>query len=79
MQTVLLYLGLRLFLIYVRIFLHRFAGDVAELGIIRAGSFMTVKVVLNPRVHLVMPLGAYVFAIFLCLDASLNFSYYVLD
>ncbi|KAH9730197.1 protease Do-like 2 [Citrus sinensis] len=33
--------------------LHRFAGDVAELGIIRAGTFMKVKVVLNPRVHLV--------------------------
>ncbi|KAH9730193.1 protease Do-like 2 [Citrus sinensis] len=28
-------------------------GDVAELGIIRAGTFMKVKVVLNPRVHLV--------------------------
>lgn len=33
--------------------LHRFAGDVAELGIIRAGEFMKVKAVLNPRVHLV--------------------------
>lgn len=32
---------------------HRFAGDIAELGIIRAGSFMKVKVALNPRVHLV--------------------------
>ncbi|KAG8663471.1 hypothetical protein MANES_01G213700v8 [Manihot esculenta] len=32
---------------------QKFAGDVAELGIIRAGSFMKVKVVLNPRVHLV--------------------------
>lgn len=32
---------------------QKFAGDVAELGIIRAGSFMTVQAVLNPRVHLV--------------------------
>ncbi|PON96662.1 Peptidase S1C [Trema orientale] len=32
---------------------QKFAGDVAELGIIRAGDFMKVKVVLNPRVHLV--------------------------
>ncbi|PON57190.1 Peptidase S1C [Parasponia andersonii] len=32
---------------------QKFAGDVAELGIIRAGEFMKVKVVLNPRVHLV--------------------------
>ncbi|KAG6785114.1 hypothetical protein POTOM_010837 [Populus tomentosa] len=32
---------------------QRFTGDVAELGIIRAGSFMKVKVVLNPRVNLV--------------------------
>lgn len=36
--------------------LHRFAGDVAELGIIRAGELMKVKVVLNPRVHLVKQL-----------------------
>ncbi|XP_024032025.1 protease Do-like 2, chloroplastic isoform X1 [Morus notabilis] len=32
---------------------QKFAGDIAELGIIRAGEFMKVKVVLNPRVHLV--------------------------
>ncbi|KAK9281755.1 hypothetical protein L1049_004660 [Liquidambar formosana] len=32
---------------------QKFAGDVAELGIIRAGTFMKVQVVLNPRVHLV--------------------------
>ncbi|XP_039020300.1 protease Do-like 2, chloroplastic isoform X1 [Hibiscus syriacus] len=32
---------------------QKFAGDVAELGIIRAGKFMKVQVVLNPRVHLV--------------------------
>ncbi|KAJ6680227.1 PROTEASE DO-LIKE 2 CHLOROPLASTIC [Salix purpurea] len=32
---------------------QKFAGDVAELGIIRAGSFMKVQAVLNPRVHLV--------------------------
>ncbi|RQO87252.1 hypothetical protein POPTR_002G207200v4 [Populus trichocarpa] len=32
---------------------QKFTGDVAELGIIRAGSFMKVKVVLNPRVNLV--------------------------
>ncbi|XP_050236501.1 protease Do-like 2, chloroplastic isoform X2 [Mercurialis annua] len=32
---------------------QKFAGDVAELGIIRAGSLMKVKVVLNPRAHLV--------------------------
>lgn len=32
---------------------QKFAGDVAELGIIRAGEYMKVKVVLNPRVHLV--------------------------
>ncbi|KAL6978438.1 Protease Do-like 2, chloroplastic [Sarracenia purpurea var. burkii] len=31
----------------------KFAGDVAELGIIRAGAFMKVQAVLNPRVHLV--------------------------
>ncbi|KAJ4727591.1 Protease Do-like [Melia azedarach] len=32
---------------------QKFAGDISELGIIRAGAFMKVKVVLNPRVHLV--------------------------
>ncbi|XP_020538534.1 protease Do-like 2, chloroplastic isoform X2 [Jatropha curcas] len=32
---------------------QKFAGDVAELGIIRGGSPMKVKVVLNPRAHLV--------------------------
>lgn len=32
---------------------QKFAGDVSELGIIRAGTFMTVKTVLNPRVTLV--------------------------
>ncbi|KAM4074331.1 hypothetical protein ACJW30_10G086500 [Castanea mollissima] len=32
---------------------QKFAGDVAELGIIRAGNFMKVQVALNPRVHLV--------------------------
>lgn len=32
---------------------QKFAGDVAELGIIRAGKFMKVQAVLNPRVHLV--------------------------
>ncbi|KAJ4846219.1 Protease Do-like 2, chloroplastic [Turnera subulata] len=32
---------------------QKFAGDVVELGIIRAGSFMKVQVVVNPRVHLV--------------------------
>ncbi|XP_043711779.1 protease Do-like 2, chloroplastic isoform X2 [Telopea speciosissima] len=32
---------------------QKFAGDVAELGIIRKGSFMKVQTVLNPRVHLV--------------------------
>ncbi|XP_065861274.1 protease Do-like 2, chloroplastic [Euphorbia lathyris] len=32
---------------------QKFAGDVSELGIIRAGSFMKVKAALNPRVHLV--------------------------
>ncbi|KAG5567653.1 hypothetical protein RHGRI_003004 [Rhododendron griersonianum] len=31
----------------------RFAGDVAELGIIRGGALMKVQAVLNPRVHLV--------------------------
>lgn len=41
-------------------FLYRFAGDVAELGIIRAGSFMKVKVVLNPRVHLVTLLETWI-------------------
>ncbi|KAG5567655.1 hypothetical protein RHGRI_003004 [Rhododendron griersonianum] len=30
----------------------RFAGDVAELGIIRGGALMKVQAVLNPRVHL---------------------------
>ncbi|XP_021906715.1 LOW QUALITY PROTEIN: protease Do-like 2, chloroplastic [Carica papaya] len=32
---------------------QKFAGDMAELGIIRAGAFMTLQVVLNPRIHLV--------------------------
>ncbi|KAL5561572.1 hypothetical protein UlMin_031319 [Ulmus minor] len=32
---------------------QKFAGDVAELGIIRAGEYMKVQVVLRPRVHLV--------------------------
>ncbi|XP_042517486.1 protease Do-like 2, chloroplastic isoform X6 [Macadamia integrifolia] len=32
---------------------QKFAGDVAELGIIRKGTFMKVQTVLNPRVHLV--------------------------
>ncbi|KAK4558598.1 hypothetical protein RGQ29_008060 [Quercus rubra] len=32
---------------------QKFAGDVAELGIIRARNFMKVQVALNPRVHLV--------------------------
>ncbi|OIV91300.1 hypothetical protein TanjilG_01831 [Lupinus angustifolius] len=32
---------------------QKFAGDTAELGIIRAGTSMNVKIVLNPRVHLV--------------------------
>uniref|UniRef100_A0A5B7A483 Putative DEGP protease 2 isoform 1 n=1 Tax=Davidia involucrata TaxID=16924 RepID=A0A5B7A483_DAVIN len=32
---------------------QKFAGDTAELGIIRAGAFMKVQAVLNPRVHLV--------------------------
>ncbi|XP_018822154.1 protease Do-like 2, chloroplastic [Juglans regia] len=32
---------------------QKFAGDVAELGIIRAGKPMKVQAVLNPRVHLV--------------------------
>ncbi|CAN1354320.1 Protease Do-like 2, chloroplastic [Linum perenne] len=33
---------------------QKFAGDVAELGIIRGGERMKVKVALNPRVHLVL-------------------------
>ncbi|BAT95666.1 hypothetical protein LR48_Vigan02g110000 [Vigna angularis] len=32
---------------------QKFSGDTAELGIIRAGSFMKTKIVLNSRVHLV--------------------------
>ncbi|PIA61678.1 hypothetical protein AQUCO_00300898v1 [Aquilegia coerulea] len=32
---------------------EKFAGDVAELGIIRQGALMKVQTVLNPRVHLV--------------------------
>lgn len=32
---------------------YRFAGDTADLGIIRGGKPMKVEVVLNPRVHLV--------------------------
>ena len=48
-----------LFCMYIMVFLNRFTGDVAELGIIRAGSFMKVKVVLNPRVNLVMPLESW--------------------
>lgn len=32
---------------------YRFAGDVAELGIIRSGELIKAKVILNPRVHLV--------------------------
>ncbi|KAJ1378360.1 Peptidase S1C, partial [Sesbania bispinosa] len=32
---------------------QKFAGDTADLGIIRAGKLMKAKIVLNPRVHLV--------------------------
>ncbi|XP_071721298.1 protease Do-like 2, chloroplastic isoform X1 [Rutidosis leptorrhynchoides] len=32
---------------------QKFTGDIAELGIIRAGAFMKVQTVMNPRVHLV--------------------------
>ncbi|KAJ4968674.1 hypothetical protein NE237_015375 [Protea cynaroides] len=32
---------------------QKFAGDVAELGIIRKGTLMKIRTVLNPRVHLV--------------------------
>ncbi|RXI02659.1 hypothetical protein DVH24_002737 [Malus domestica] len=32
---------------------QKFAGDVADIGIIRAGEYMKVKAVLHPRVHLV--------------------------
>lgn len=32
---------------------QKFAGDVVQLGIIRAGTFVKVPVILNPRVHLV--------------------------
>ncbi|KAK7277709.1 hypothetical protein RJT34_22724 [Clitoria ternatea] len=32
---------------------QKFAGDSAELGIIRAGTLMKTKIILNPRVHLV--------------------------
>ncbi|KAG9154132.1 hypothetical protein Leryth_000623 [Lithospermum erythrorhizon] len=32
---------------------QKFAGDIAELGIIRSGTFMKVQVVLDPRVNLV--------------------------
>ncbi|CAK9310046.1 unnamed protein product [Citrullus colocynthis] len=32
---------------------QKFAGDVAELGIIRSGEHIKAKVILNPRVHLV--------------------------
>lgn len=32
---------------------QKFTGDVVEVGIIRAGAFMKVQVVLDPRVHLV--------------------------
>ncbi|KAK7355753.1 hypothetical protein VNO80_15014 [Phaseolus coccineus] len=32
---------------------QKFSGDTAELGIIRAGTFMKTKIVLNSRVHLV--------------------------
>lgn len=32
---------------------QKFTGDVADLGIIRAGTFMKVQAVLTPRVHLV--------------------------
>ncbi|CAN0899066.1 Protease Do-like 2, chloroplastic, partial [Linum grandiflorum] len=32
---------------------QKFAGDVAELGVIRGGELMKVEVALNPRVHLV--------------------------
>ena len=37
----------------ISMLLNRFAGDVTELGIIRAGEYMKVNIVLNPRVHLV--------------------------
>lgn len=32
---------------------QKFTGDIAELGIIRAGAFMKVQTAMNPRVHLV--------------------------
>ncbi|XP_027149391.1 protease Do-like 2, chloroplastic isoform X1 [Coffea eugenioides] len=41
------------YLISQKMLCFRFAGDVAELGIVRAGSFTKLKAVLNPRVHLV--------------------------
>lgn len=37
--------------------LYRFAGDTAELGIVRDGTSMKAKVILNPRVHLVCELS----------------------
>ncbi|KAJ9543112.1 hypothetical protein OSB04_022819 [Centaurea solstitialis] len=32
---------------------QKFTGDIAELGIIRAGAFMKVQTAMNPRIHLV--------------------------
>ncbi|KVI03906.1 PDZ domain-containing protein [Cynara cardunculus var. scolymus] len=32
---------------------QKFTGDIAELGIIRAGTFMKVQTAMNPRIHLV--------------------------
>uniref|UniRef100_A0A2P2MQ25 Protease Do-like PDZ domain-containing protein n=3 Tax=Rhizophora mucronata TaxID=61149 RepID=A0A2P2MQ25_RHIMU len=46
-------IGSVLLLILVMVLFYRFAGDVAELGVIRAGTFMKVQVALNSRVHLV--------------------------
>jgi hypothetical protein len=37
--------------------LYRFAGDTAELGIIKGGTLIKAKVILNPRVHLVCDLS----------------------
>ena len=39
--------------------LNRFSGDTAELGIIREGTFMKTKVVLNSRVHLVCDINEF--------------------
>lgn len=54
---------------------YRFAGDVAELGIIRAGKPMKVQAVLNPRVHLVCHYHIDMYLLIECIYVISKFSF----